>query len=132
MEGQGGVQKECDIFKKEGDKQEEESIDDEYSDDKYSDDEYYEKPNPQEMFQYLEKIGLFGFETENRKEQSLINQSNAILTIISIFSLVILYLISFEIFIFNSCQKMWFLSIIFLLLSASLSFAIKVQIMGKS
>jgi len=118
----GGIQKECDISKKDCDEPGDEKLND----------AYYEKPGQQEIFQYLEKIGLFGFDTEDRKEQSLINQSNAIFTIISIFSLVILYLISFEIFIFSPCQKIWFLSIIFLFLSASLSFAVAVQIMGKT
>ena len=50
-----------------------------------------------------------GFQTEDNREKSFVQQSNTILTIISIYSLAALYVISFDVFVLNSCRLFFFL-----------------------
>lgn len=92
----------------------------------------YKIPTQKEIYLYLENIGKVGYETQDLIGKSLLNQSNAILTVISIFSLIVLYIISFEIFNLEMFDKLYFMAVAYIPLFLSLSCAIGVQFLSKT
>ena len=69
-----------------------------------------------------------GFQTEDNREKSLARQSYTILTIVSIYSLAILYVISFNILNLNNCRLILFLVSIYICFLFCLYYAAKSQI----
>ena len=84
----------------------------------------------QMLFQQLIKVGNFGYETEKMREKVLFNQTNGIFTIISIYSLVVLYIFSLNIIELSGSRLVLFFVLIYANLVASLLFVIKAQIQG--
>ena len=84
----------------------------------------------QMLFQQLIKVGNFGYETEKMREKVLFNQTNGIFTIISIYSLVVLYIFSLNIIELSGFRIVLFFVLIYANLVVSLLFVIKAQVQG--
>ena len=84
----------------------------------------------QMLFQQLIKVGNFGYETEKMREKVLFNQTNGIFTIISIYSLVVLYIFSLNIIELSGFRIVLFFILVYANLVVSLLFVIKVQVQG--
>jgi hypothetical protein len=84
----------------------------------------------QVLFQQLIKVGNFGYETEKMREKVLFAQTNGIFTIISIYSLVILYVFSLNIIELRGFRLILFFVLVYANLVISLLFVIKAQIQG--
>ena len=93
--------------------------------------EIEEQKQKQELIRQLKKIGDLGYEAEKEREKNLLNQANGIFTVISIYSLLILYLISFEIVNLEGWQLIFFLFSSYAFLFISLIYAIRTQIQKK-
>lgn len=87
-----------------------------------------EKDEEYEFFVQLKKVGNSGFKTEDLREKISLNQINGIFTIISIYSLIVLYAISFEIIKLEGWKLIIFLAFTYIPLVLSLVLAIKAQI----
>ncbi|WNY23523.1 hypothetical protein MmiHf6_08310 [Methanimicrococcus hongohii] len=85
----------------------------------------------QEFIRQLKKVGTLGHETEKAREKIFLNQANGIFTIISIYSIVVLYLISFDILDLEGCRLVLFLVLIYMFLLFSLVYSVKTQIQNK-
>ena len=84
----------------------------------------------QMLFQQLIKVGNFGYETEKIREKVLFYQTNGIFTIISIYSLVVLYIFSLNIIELSGFRIVLFFVLIYANLVVSLLFVIKAQVQG--
>jgi hypothetical protein len=84
----------------------------------------------QMLFQQLIKVGNFGYETEKMREKVLFAQTNGIFTIISIYSLVVLYIFSLNIIELRGFRLVLFFVLVYANLVVSLLFVIKAQIQG--
>jgi len=84
----------------------------------------------QMLFQQLIKVGNFGYETEKMREKVLFNQTNGIFAIISIYSLVVLYIFSLNIIELRGFRLILFFILVYANLVVSLLFVIKAQVQG--
>jgi len=82
------------------------------------------------LIQRLKTVGEIGYKTEKLREKALINQANSIFTIVSIFSLVFLYLFP-DVIKLAGCRLYLFLGSIYLFLLISLGCAMYTHLFSK-
>jgi len=85
----------------------------------------------QNLIGQLKKIGNLGYKAEKEREKNLLNQANGIFTVISIYSLLILYVISFKIINLEGWRLIFFLFSSYIFLLSSLVYAFRAQIQRK-
>ena len=90
-----------------------------------------ENRQKQKLIGQLKKIGNLGYKAEREREKNLLNQANGIFTVISIYSLLILYVISFKIINLEGWRLIFFLFSSYIFLLSSLVYSIRAQIQKK-
>ena len=85
------------------------------------------KYSPEDLFEKTKELSLLTYEIEEKREQSLFDQSGKMLTSISIFTVAILAFVSLEKLGFDSKQTAIILGVTFVPLILSFMFAIMTQ-----
>jgi len=98
---------------------------------KESEEQEESEKQKQKLIRQLKKIGDLGYKTEREREINLFNQANGIFTIISIYSLLILYLISFKIIFLEGLRLVFFLFSSYIFLFIGLVYAVRAQVQKK-
>lgn len=82
------------------------------------------------LYQQMIKVGNFGYKTENMREKVLLTQTNGIFTIVSIYSIAILYVIALKIINIEGCRLYLFIGLIYIFIILCLLCAFLAQIQG--
>ncbi|MDR2944445.1 MAG: hypothetical protein LBU81_05100 [Methanosarcinales archaeon] len=83
------------------------------------------------LFEQLIKIGNFGYQSENMRQETLFTQTNGIFTVISIYSLAVLTVFSSKIIILAGGRLYLFLGLTYMFLFISLMYGVRAQVHGR-